>query len=108
MSACLIPALLGSLAPPDIANRISRVRTSRRRPQPFTGARKVAVQAAAADSSEAPKDQARQQQRRPPRAVTVQLATIQPGQEYDGTVVRRADGGRECSGVGGRRLAARN
>jgi len=48
------------------------------------------VQAAAAESSDAPAPprQQQQRQRRAPRVVTVQIASIQPGQEFDGTVVR--------------------
>ncbi|KAI8476958.1 MAG: hypothetical protein J3K34DRAFT_516212 [Monoraphidium minutum] len=68
-------------------------RVSSRRPRAFTGARRPSVQAAAADSGEAaaPAPEAKQQQtrqRRAPRVVTVQIATIQPGQEYEGTVTK--------------------
>ncbi|KAI8466751.1 MAG: hypothetical protein J3K34DRAFT_53980 [Monoraphidium minutum] len=63
-------------------------RTSRRRTQAFKGARRPSVQASAAESSEpstaAPKQQRQGRAPRPP--VTVPLATIQPGQEFEGTV----------------------
>lgn len=67
---------------------------ARSRPAPFSGARARRVQAAAASTPDAaaPQEggqpqQQQQRQRRAPRQVTVQLASLQPGQELEGTVV---------------------
>jgi hypothetical protein len=48
---------------------------------------------ATAESSEAPKQQ-QQRRGRAPRTVTVPIADVQPGQEYEGTVVRGGWGAR--------------
>jgi hypothetical protein len=75
-------------------------RMSQRRPKPFTGARRHITVQAAAESEEAaepaPQQPQQQRQKRAQRVVTVPIATIQPGQELEGTVVcvlRRACGG---------------
>ncbi|GBF94405.1 hypothetical protein Rsub_07219 [Raphidocelis subcapitata] len=78
-------AAQAAAARPSVAPRASRSGASRRRPQPFKGARTaVLVQAAAEPTGEAPKQQ--QRQRRAPRAVTVQMTSIEAGQELEGTV----------------------
>jgi hypothetical protein len=68
----------------------------RRRPKPFSGARRLKVRAdAAAADAAAPAEAAAQpeqqrqqrQQRRPAKEVTLPLASIQPGQEVEGVVV---------------------
>ncbi|GBF93469.1 elongation factor Ts [Raphidocelis subcapitata] len=65
---------------------------SKRRPQAFKGSRKPSVAVAAEQQAgesaapAAPKQQQQQRQRRAPRNVTVQIAEVQPGQEYEGTV----------------------
>ena len=91
-------AALPSPRPPrDPVRSPRRLVGSRRRPQAFKGSRKPSVAVAAeqqAGESAPPAAPKQQRQRRAPRNVTVQIADVQPGQEYEGTVVRVCGGAR--------------
>lgn len=78
----------------DRPTRLHRPVATRRGRRAFTGARKLVVRAAEESSDAAPAaPRQEQRQRRAPRTVTVQMETITPGQEFEGTVVRGARAG---------------